>query len=122
MTLENVRLKVEAFEYLQLPINITEGCIGRLVVQVQYHLWHLSFVDCMSLRKATQPRVPREGRTHISGATMSAGALASPTEPACGGGNVRCLAVRQPTQGRGMGGGFGLTESPSSQAGATPAP
>ena len=34
MTLENVRLKVEAFDYLQLPINITEGCIGRLVVQV----------------------------------------------------------------------------------------
>ena len=34
MTLENVRLKVEAFEYLQLPINITEGRIGRLVVQV----------------------------------------------------------------------------------------
>jgi len=34
MTLENVRIKVEAFEYLQLPINITEGCIGHLVVQV----------------------------------------------------------------------------------------
>lgn len=34
MTLEDVRLKVEAFEYLQLPLNITEGCIGRLVVQV----------------------------------------------------------------------------------------
>ena len=38
MTLENVRLKVEAFDYLQLPINITEGCIGRLVVQVCTHL------------------------------------------------------------------------------------
>jgi hypothetical protein len=36
MTLENVRLKVEAFEYLQLPITITEGCIGRLVVQARY--------------------------------------------------------------------------------------
>ena len=36
MTLENVRLKLEAFEYLQLPFNITEGCIGRLVVQVSH--------------------------------------------------------------------------------------
>ena len=36
LTLENVRLKVEAFEYLQLPFNITEGCIGRLVVQVRH--------------------------------------------------------------------------------------
>ena len=30
-SLKDVRLKVEAFDYLQLPINITEGCIGRLV-------------------------------------------------------------------------------------------
>ena len=34
LVLENVRLKVEAFEYLQLPFNIKEGCIGRLEVQV----------------------------------------------------------------------------------------
>ena len=34
LTLENVRLKVEAFEYLQLPFNITEGRIGRLILQV----------------------------------------------------------------------------------------
>ncbi len=34
MELKDVRLKVEAFDYLQLPINITEGCIGRLVIQV----------------------------------------------------------------------------------------
>lgn len=32
--LENVRLKVEAFEYLQLPFNIAEGCIGKLEIQV----------------------------------------------------------------------------------------
>ena len=35
LVLENVRLKVEAFEYLQLPFNIREGCIGRLEVQVK---------------------------------------------------------------------------------------
>ena len=35
--LENVRLKVEAFEYLQLPFVFTEGCIGRLEVQVRTH-------------------------------------------------------------------------------------
>jgi hypothetical protein len=33
--LENVRLKVEAFEYLQLPFDITEGCIGRVEVQAR---------------------------------------------------------------------------------------
>ncbi len=33
--LENVRLKVEAFDYLQLPFVITEGCIGRLEVQAR---------------------------------------------------------------------------------------
>jgi hypothetical protein len=38
LVLENVRMKVEAFEYLQLPFNIKEGCIGRLEVQVQLHL------------------------------------------------------------------------------------
>ncbi len=35
--LENVRLKVEAFDYLQLPFVFTEGCIGRLEVQVRAH-------------------------------------------------------------------------------------
>lgn len=34
LVLENARLKVEAFEYLQLPFNIREGCIGRLEIQV----------------------------------------------------------------------------------------
>ena len=34
--LENVRLKVEAFEYLQLPFDITEGCIGRVEVQARF--------------------------------------------------------------------------------------
>ena len=34
LVLENVRLKVEAFEYLQLPFNIKEGSIGRLEIQV----------------------------------------------------------------------------------------
>ena len=33
--LENVRLKVEAFDYLQLPFVFTEGCIGRLEVQAR---------------------------------------------------------------------------------------
>ena len=33
--LENVRLKVEAFDYLQLPFVFTAGCIGRLEVQVR---------------------------------------------------------------------------------------
>ena len=35
--LENVRLKVEAFDYLQLPFVFTEGCIGRLEVQARTH-------------------------------------------------------------------------------------
>lgn len=35
--LENVRLKVEAFDYLQLPFVFTEGCIGRLEVQARMH-------------------------------------------------------------------------------------
>ena len=32
--LENVTLKLESFEYLQLPFAISEGCIGQLKVQV----------------------------------------------------------------------------------------
>jgi hypothetical protein len=32
--LENVQLRVEAFEYLQLPIAIKRGRIGRLKLQV----------------------------------------------------------------------------------------
>ncbi len=37
--LENVRVKVEAFEYLQLPFNVREGCIGRLEIQVHHESW-----------------------------------------------------------------------------------
>ena len=33
--LDNVRLKVEAFDYLQLPFDIKEGIIGRIEVQVR---------------------------------------------------------------------------------------
>ena len=33
--LENVRLKVEAFDYLQLPFNIKEGVVGRIQVQAR---------------------------------------------------------------------------------------
>lgn len=32
--LENVRLRADAFEYLQLPFAVKEGCIGRLQLQV----------------------------------------------------------------------------------------
>ena len=32
--LENVALKLEAFDYLQLPFAVSEGCIGQLKVQV----------------------------------------------------------------------------------------
>lgn len=49
LTLENVRLKVEAFEYLQLPFNITEGRIGRLVLQV-CHAAHASISVSQSRR------------------------------------------------------------------------
>ena len=34
LVLENLRLKVEAFEYLQLPFAIQEGTLGRLEIQV----------------------------------------------------------------------------------------
>lgn len=40
LVLENVRLKVEAFEYLQLPFNIKEGSIGRLEIQVLLTMSH----------------------------------------------------------------------------------
>lgn len=33
--LENVQLRVEAFEYLQLPFAIKEGSVGRLKLQVR---------------------------------------------------------------------------------------
>ena len=33
--LDNVRLKVEAFDYLQLPFDIKEGIVGRIEVQVR---------------------------------------------------------------------------------------
>lgn len=36
--LEQVQLRVEAFEYLQLPFAIKEGCVGRLKLQVRRHL------------------------------------------------------------------------------------
>ena len=39
LVLEDVQLKVEAFEYLQLPFNITEGSIGRLEIQVWTEPW-----------------------------------------------------------------------------------
>jgi len=32
--LDNVRLKVDAFDYLQLPFDIKEGIVGRIEVQV----------------------------------------------------------------------------------------
>jgi hypothetical protein len=32
--LEDVQLRVEAFEYLQLPFVIKEGSVGRLKLQV----------------------------------------------------------------------------------------
>ncbi len=35
MTLKNVKLKVEAFDYLQLPFDVKEGVIGRCQVQVR---------------------------------------------------------------------------------------
>jgi N-terminal region of Chorein or VPS13 len=35
VTLQHVKLKVEAFDYLQLPVDIKEGVVGRLQVQVQ---------------------------------------------------------------------------------------
>ena len=31
--LDNVRLKVDAFDYLQLPFEIKEGIVGRIEVQ-----------------------------------------------------------------------------------------
>jgi len=34
LVLENLRLKVAAFEYLQLPFAIHEGNLGRLEIQV----------------------------------------------------------------------------------------
>ena len=47
--LENVRLKVEAFEYLQLPFDITEGCIGRVEVQARHSHSTDSGVQALSL-------------------------------------------------------------------------
>ena len=38
LVLENLRLKVEAFEYLQLPFAIQEGTLGRLEIQVIHPL------------------------------------------------------------------------------------
>jgi hypothetical protein len=35
--LEDVQLRVEAFEYLQLPFVIKEGSVGRLKLQVHIH-------------------------------------------------------------------------------------
>lgn len=34
--LENAQLRVEAFDYLQLPFVIKEGSIGRLRLQVRF--------------------------------------------------------------------------------------
>ena len=34
LTLEDVRLKVEAFDYLQLPLAVKEGVAGKLQIQV----------------------------------------------------------------------------------------
>lgn len=33
--MEDVQLRVEAFEYLQLPFAIKEGSVGRLKLQVR---------------------------------------------------------------------------------------
>ncbi len=34
LTLEDVKLKVEAFDYLQLPFAVKEGVAGKLQIQV----------------------------------------------------------------------------------------
>eukprot|EP00884_Botryococcus_braunii_P001070 jgi/Botrbrau1/10964/Bobra.0383s0018.1 len=34
--LENVQIKVDAFDYLLLPVDVRQGCIGRLEVQVPW--------------------------------------------------------------------------------------
>lgn len=36
VTLQNVKLKAEAFDYLQLPVDVKEGIVGRLQVQVPH--------------------------------------------------------------------------------------
>lgn len=47
VTLQNVKLKTEAFDYLQLPFDVKEGVVGRLQVQVPVHAmpahWAQSF-------------------------------------------------------------------------------
>eukprot|EP00798_Chlamydomonas_sp_ICE-L_P001433 gene1433-32806_t len=37
--LENVKLRPEAFEYLQLPFSVSEGCIGKLRLQIPWGRW-----------------------------------------------------------------------------------
>lgn len=39
MFLENVRLKPEALDYLQLPVAVREGRIGRLKLQLPFGRW-----------------------------------------------------------------------------------
>jgi hypothetical protein len=57
--LENVQIKVEAFEYLQLPLEVSYGCIGRLEVQVRvpqafcfthHHCSYLLFLTLVSMQ------------------------------------------------------------------------
>jgi hypothetical protein len=57
--LENVQIKVEAFEYLQLPVEVSYGCIGRLEVQVRvpqafcfthHHVTYLPFLTTVSMQ------------------------------------------------------------------------
>lgn len=37
--MENVKVRTEAFDYLQLPFTIDEGSIGRLQIQIPWGRW-----------------------------------------------------------------------------------
>jgi hypothetical protein len=50
--LQNVRLRVEAFDYLQLPVAVKHGSIGKLKLQV----WWGRAQACRRMDAAHQPR------------------------------------------------------------------
>lgn len=60
--LENVQIKVDAFDYLLLPVDVSQGCVGRLEVQVSLTCRGIGFLlrvqDQASLLNLHSMQVP----------------------------------------------------------------
>lgn len=110
VTLQNVKLKVEAFDYLQLPIDVREGVVGRLQVQVQCcssvlraQAAHMCYTHerCTAVALSVRHLPSLAHTEHV----LHAGTLASIYRAPAANCAVRCLSAVWTPRGGGLGGG-----------------